>query len=222
MHHLLNRKIRKEVLHTIAPSKPDSVNVNKMFHVSWGTDGYLYVVDNYLGYVDRSMCIHAIKAANFLKKNNAHLENSEDLVFRKDSLLHVTLIPPGKLHTDALKAVAKELVKLKCPVTKYTGVADISDPLRSQTCDINNPLRSQTNVDPRQLGNRLLFLSIAKSSNEEWKQVVQNACKTACVRCAFNPDGVHVTLGNVKGDMFNFDKNATSKWVIADDEWAGL
>lgn len=117
MKHLLNRKIAKEILTDVVPSSTDSFSVNKLFHVQWGTDGFLYVLDNYLGYIDRNMVNHALMAGNMLRGEDRRY------FMQKDSLLHMTLVKPNATHSDVLKKYAIQLTKTGSPPdTEYQGI----------------------------------------------------------------------------------------------------
>ena len=195
MAHLLHRRISCDTLDDIFPSKPDSFSVNKMFHINWGENGYLYVVDNYLGYVDHDMIMKSIKAGNHIKKMTPE---AGSLFLQKDSLLHITLIPPGKVNTDVLRTIARNIATQRTfvPNIEYVGVQDIKD--------LSN-------------GNRLLFLCISENSNEAWKNMVDSVARKK--PSVFNPDGIHVTLGFTKSDMWGIKKTILPKWTIKKDEW---
>ena len=79
--------------------------------------------DGYLGYIDKDMVIHSIKAGNILKSRI--IEN--DYFMRKDSLLHITLIKPRQIQPDAMKQIAVALSKDSRgpPITVYNGIGKI-------------------------------------------------------------------------------------------------
>jgi hypothetical protein len=195
--YMLNRRISWSTLDCIFPLKLDSFSVNKMFHINWGRDGYLYVLDNYLGYVDRDMVIHVIRSGNYIK--NVHPDLAK-IFLRKDSLVHITLIPPGKMKTDLLITIAKRLVQneLYPPTIDYVGVHHV-----------------------KAIENDLLFLTIAPNSNMKWKQLV-DAATPPNTTSQFNQDGIHVTLGYTRSDIWGNHKCITPKWIISNEEWKSL
>jgi len=187
LRHVINRRIASSVLEHVLPSTPDSFSINKMWHVKYGT-GHLYVLDNYLGYIDRDMIIYGIKAGNHLKRSGM----DEDFL-KKDSLLHVTLIPPGRMHADKLKTLAIRMADRTTPPSiRYTGIHMLE--------------RDE---------NRVLFLTIADTSNEAWRAAVASP--------AYNPDGIHVTLGFNQSDIWGVNKTIDRPtWTIHATEWNRL
>lgn len=118
---ITNRIIPYQLLENVAPTKPDTFSVDKMFIIKWH-DGYLYVLDNYLGYVDRIMCIHAIKAANYLKQKRIGADP-----FRKDGIVHITLVQPKSgLDKEMLKKYATELSKKDRININYSGIGCVN------------------------------------------------------------------------------------------------
>jgi len=187
MRHFLNRRISCKVLNGMIPQKPDSFSINKMFHLSWGANGYIYVLDNYLGFIDRDMVNCSIKAGNLLPEEFKHL------FLQKDSLLHITLIQPKVFHNDVLKNIARKLVQNSpAPRTHYTGV---------------HLLDNGTD-------NKVLFMTVSGDSQAEWRRTLLRAtCMVTRRRDSFlNRDGLHVTLGFEKSDIWNVNKVVSPKW----------
>ena len=185
--HLINRKISHEVLDEIYPLSPDSFSVNKMFHVKWGS-GQLYVLDNYLGYIDKNLVQHSIRAGNFLKAMK-----KDDIFLKKDSLLHVTIIKPKVVNNDILKQIAIKMSKSsRPPAIHYNGINEL-----------------------QQNGNKVIYLSISKQSQQEWKRLLDKTCAPIVKRgtpSLFNGDGLHVTLGFTNKDIWDVDKTVDPKW----------
>lgn len=203
MAHLLNRRICASNLDQIAPLRKDSFTVNNMITVPWGETGILYVLDNYLGYIDQNMARYVVKAANFLR-DDAEREN---LVLRKDSLCHITLINPRKLQDDKLVQIAKHIAQNQNPMTiHYTGINEIESSNGS---------------------NSTVFLSISKESQQHWKDLIDLAVKEALPvipnnKSVFNIDGIHVTLGYQSCDIWKVSKTGEPKWKLTNDMWEAL
>lgn len=200
MKHILNRRISTDVLDEMYPLAPDSFSVNKMFHVKWGLSGCLYVLDNYLGYIDRDLVLHSVKAGSMLKNLG-----KDSFFLQKDSLLHVTLIKPKSLLTDVLKQIAVKLSKSGDPPSiEYNGVNEISQD---------------------QGHNRVIYLSVTKKSQAEWKRRLDFSCSGILKKgslSAFNPDGLHVTLGFTKSDIWNIDKTVMPRYPLSTQDFNSL
>src|SRR5205085_7613059 len=120
LHHMMSRIIQHEVLDNFCPLKPDSFSVNRLFYLKW-KDGYLYVLDGYLGYIDKKMVQWTLKAGNYMKKFGYG-----DIFLRKDGITHITLIKPRDFKPDELKKIAEELVKSgDPPFIEYTGISEL-------------------------------------------------------------------------------------------------
>lgn len=191
MKHIINRRLSREILDEIHPMKPDSFGVNKMFILQWGSSGFLYILDGYLGYVDKNMVIACIRSGNYLRENGY-----SSLFMQKDSLLHMTLIQPKqRIHHDKMKKLCLELIKVSPPITQYDGVNEL--------------------VDGK---NKVIYLSVCSQSQKEWKKRLQAVTKKVLntTECFFNKDGLHVTLGYQDSDIWNVRKNVEPKWLIKD------
>ena len=179
MGHMMSRIIQHEVLDNFGPSKPDSFSVNKMFYLKW-KDSFVYVLDGYLGYVDKRMVLWTLKAGNYMNRIG-----KGDLFLKKDGITHITLIKPKDFKLDELKKIAQELVKSGDPPhIEYTGISEI-----------NNKKNG--------LENKVVFLSINKKSQNAWKERLASLNS----KPKMNPDGLHVTLGFTHSDVWDVDKS---------------
>jgi hypothetical protein len=164
--------------------------------IPWGGKGWLYVQDQYLGYIDREMVWAVMHAGNLMRQNDL-----EDVFLRKDGNIHITLIDPGRFQDKILIRIAEEIVKMypSPPTTHYTGVGTLEDAVQD----------TQT-----------YFLTVDEQSQKTWEDIISQASAKAGNATTLQPDGVHVTIGFTNKDIWRRDKRVTPEFCFPDPEAA--
>jgi len=176
----LYKLVAPQALKGMTPLKRD--NFIKMKLVKWGR-GWLYVQDQYLGYVDKEM-VYATLQAGF-ELNKAGLD---EYFMKKDGNIHITLIEPGRYPQDQLMKVAEALKSLfpEAPKTTYTGVGTL---------------------EIVEQGKQTWFLTADATSQNEWNKAIEAATQKAVGKAGpLQPDGVHVTIGFTESDIWRKNK----------------
>lgn len=163
--------------------------------IPWGR-GWLYVQDQYLGYVDREMVWAVMHAGNLMRQNDL-----EEVFLRKDGNIHITLIDPGRFQDKILTRIAEEIVKMfpSPPTTHYTGIGTLEDAVQD----------TQT-----------YFLTTDEQSQKTWEDIISKASEKASNATTLQPDGVHVTIGFTDKDIWRRDKRGPPKFPFPDPEAA--
>ena len=175
------RLIAPQALKGMKPLKKDTFAKVKLF--PWQR-GWLYVQDQYLGYIDKEMVYAVMAAGQEMRRGGV-----EEYFMRKDGNIHITLIDPGRFPEAELVKLAQSMVKMYpegAPKTLYTGVGTLKDPVAD----------TQT-----------YFLTVDNKSQSEWEDVISEASKKTFGKVAeFQPDGVHVTVGFKNRDIWRRNK----------------
>ena len=149
LHHMMDRIIQFDALSAMTPLKPQSFSVERMFSLKWDK-GYLYVLDGYLGYVDKEMAVATVQAGNFMKTIG-----KSEFFLRKDGIAHITIIQPRNTTPDVLRKIAKDLSESgPPPPLKYTGLSTILSG-----------------------DEETFFLTIDKTSQDAWKACLEKVTK---------------------------------------------
>lgn len=188
------RLIAPEALKSMKPLKRDNFIKMKLF--PWGK-GWLYVQDQYLGYVDKEMVYAALHAGEEMRKGGV-----EEYFMRKDGNIHITLIDPGRSPESELAKIAQSIVSQfkEPPKTIYTGVGTLED----------------TNQDLQ-----TYFLTTDSASQTEWENIISKASEKALGKATeLQPDGVHVTIGFRNRDIWRRNKRVDPIFPFSDTEAA--
>ena len=183
------RLIAPEALKEMKPLKKDSFIKMKLFN--WG-QGWLYVQDQYLGYIDKDMVYAVLHAGEEMRKGGV-----EEYFLRKDGNIHITLIPPGKMPESQLSQLAQKIIGLypDPPKTVYTGIGTLEDLNQDQ---------------------QTYFLTTNDPSQSEWESLITNASQKAFGKPAeLQPDGIHVTIGFRNRDIWRRDKRVAPIFPFA-------
>ena len=176
----LYRLVAPEALKKMQPLKKDRFVKLKL--LKWGR-GWLYILDRYLGYVDKEMVYAVLHAGQEMR--NADLE---EFFMCKDGNIHITLIDPGRFQDGELMKLADTIVKTfpEPPQTVYTGVGTLEDMDK----------KTQT-----------YFLTTNNESQQEWENIIAKASSSAFGQPTEpQPDGIHVTIGFKGGDIWRQNK----------------
>ena len=180
----LYKMISPQALPNLEPLRGDSYK--KANNYKWG-DGWLYVYDDYLGYIDRKMVLESIHGSHLMSQRGF-----DDIIFAKEGIPHITLIPPVHRPDTSvkLKKVVEYIIKnFEPPVTEYTGVGTVES------------------------GNkRTFYLSISQESQNKLGSIVQKAIENVDSSLIPTKLGFHVTLGYFNGDVFDVDKSGLPKY----------
>jgi hypothetical protein len=190
----LYRIIAPQALKTMKPLKSDRFVKMKLFR--WGK-GWLYILDQYLGYIDREMVYAVLSAGEEMRKGGV-----EEYFMRKDGNIHITLIDPGRFPETELVTLVQSIMKMfpEPPKTVYTGVGTLEDTDKD----------SQT-----------YFLTTDQSSQTEWENIISKASpKTFNKPAKLQSDGVHVTIGFKNGDIWRRSKRVDPIFPFQDPEAA--
>ena len=174
------RLLSPEALKGMSPLKKDNYIKMKLF--PWGR-GWLYVQDQYLGYIDKEMVYAVLQAGQEMRKGGV-----EEYFMRKDGNIHITLIDPGRFKEADLAQLAQAIVQMfpEPPQTVYTGVGTLED----------------TNQDTQ-----TYFLTASEASQKEWENVISRASEKSFGKSTeLQPDGVHVTIGFRNRDIWRRNK----------------
>ena len=172
--------ISPEALKGMKPLKKDNYVKMKLF--PWGR-GWLYVQDQYLGYIDKEMVYAVLHAGEEMRKGGI-----DEFFMQKDGNIHITLIDPGRFQTEQLSRLAQSIVQMfpEPPKTVYTGVGTLED--------VNHDLQTY-------------FLTADDASQTEWENIISKASEKAFGKAAeLQPDGVHVTIGFKNKDIWRQNK----------------
>ena len=173
--------IAPQALKGMKPLKRDTFHKVKLF--PWQR-GWLYVQDQYLGYIDKEMVYAVMAAGHEMRRGGV-----EEYFMRKDGNIHITLIDPGRFQESDLQKLAQTIVRMYpdgAPQTVYTGVGTLEDPVAD----------TQT-----------YFLTVDEKSQMEWEDVISKASEKTFGKAAeFQPDGVHVTIGFKNRDIWRRSK----------------
>jgi len=190
----LYKLIAPEALKSMKPLKRDNFIKMKLF--PWGR-GWLYVQDQYLGYIDKEMVYATLHAGEEMRRGGV-----EEYFMRKDGNIHITLIDPGRFPESDLSKIAQSIVSQfkDPPKTIYTGVGTLED----------------TNQDLQ-----TYFLTVNNTSQTEWENIISTASQKALGKTAeLQPDGVHVTLGFRNRDIWRRSKRVDPIFPFSDPEAA--
>ena len=158
--------------------------------IPWGNGkGWLYVQDQYLGYIDREMVWAVMHAGQLMREHDL-----EDLFLRKDGNVHITLIDPGRFQEKDLVRVADAIVNMfpSPPTTRYTGIGMLEDAVQDT---------------------KTLFLTADDESQKKWDSIILNASLKALGKATnLQPDGVHVTIGFTNKDIWRQNKRIPPKF----------
>ena len=176
----LYRLIAPAALKGMTPLKGDRFVKLKLFR--WGR-GWLYIQDNYLGYIDREMVYAVLRAGEEMRGNGV-----EEYFMQKDGNIHITLIEPGKLDDKNLIKLVQSITAMftNAPETVYTGVGALEDVVQDK---------------------QTYFLTVDQTSQAAWGDVIAKASANKFSKnIELQPDGVHVTIGFKNGDIWRRSK----------------
>ena len=176
----LYRLISPVALKGMKPLKGDRWVKMKLF--TWGR-GWLYIQDQYLGYIDREMVYAVLHAGEKMRKGGL-----EEYFMQKDGNIHITLIDPGRLPEAQLARLAQSIIQMfpEPPKTVYTGVGTLEDVVQDS---------------------QAYFLTTDNASQAEWENIISKASQKALGKPEeLQPDGVHVTIGFKNRDIWRRNK----------------
>src|SRR5271170_2711795 len=186
----LYRLIAPQALKGMRPLKKDPFPKVKLF--PWQR-GWLYVQDQYLGYIDKEMVYAAVAAGQEMRRGGV-----EEYFMRKDGNIHITLIDPGRFPEADLQKLAQTIVRMypDPPNTVYTGVGTLEDVVQDL---------------------QTYFLTVDNTSQSEWENIISKASQKPLGKpTEFQPDGVHVTIGFRNKDIWRRNKRIEPIFPFSD------